>query len=167
MADKSVEYRANQEHPAKVIYDGQRVLKTPKIGPPIQIFHPIFDKFTRMANDPDVQPTVQDLNNVLELMYNAGELQSEDTYRGRLLPLLGRILDTGISVHPLPDKSQPDGVVMLEVCGSLLPYMILEVKREMGEGGDPTTQAGLYMRRSWIHHSVGYNRVYLDSMCDF
>jgi hypothetical protein len=168
MAAKSTEYFESQGDITQAIYDGRRGLYNATIGLPIQIFHPIFDDFTRMVNDPDVQPTIEDLANVHELMCDAGELRPEFPYRERLRLVLGRILGTHISVDPLLDRSQPDGIVTLEVCNSLLPYMILDVKREMGQGGcDPTTQAGLYMRRSWIHESVGYNRIDLDPMCDF
>ena len=162
-------YRANQGKITQVIYDGRRGSDKATIGPPIQIFHPIFDDFTHMVNDPGVQPTVDDLANVYELMYHAGEIQPDIDYRERVRLLLGRILDTQISMGPISKTGcMPDGIVTLDVCNDILPYMILEVKREMGEGGcDPTTQVGLHMRRSWINDSVGYNRIYLDPMCDF
>ena len=150
----------------EVIYDGRRAGHTRTIGPPINIFHPIFDQFTRMVNDPGVQPTVQDLKLVYDLMYDAGEIQQEHSYRDRLRLHLGRILETPIPVGELPDGTCPDGFVTLDVCDAELPYMIFEAKQEMGEGGsDPATQAGLYMRCSWIHESVGYNRIYLIQSC--
>jgi len=121
-----------------------------------------------MVNDLDIQPTVQDLANVHELMYDAGELQPEHLYHERLHLLLGHILGTLIFVDPLPDRRQPDGIVVLKVCNTLLIYMILDVKQEMGASScNPTTQVGLYMRCSWVHKLVGYNRIHLDPMCDF
>ena len=105
-------------------------------------------------------------------MYEAGKIrQSEPLHSENLRRLLGRILGITISVEPIIDRGkvcQLDGVVTTEVCKTLTPYMILEVKREIGDGGcDPTTQAGLYMRCSWIQEAVGYNHIRLDTMCDF
>jgi hypothetical protein len=96
MAAKSTEYRANQADITQVIYDGRRASDRRTIAPPIQIFHHIFDNFTRMVNDPDVQPTVQDLEIVYDLMHDAGEIRPERPYSERLRLLLGRILETHI-----------------------------------------------------------------------
>ena len=167
---KSVEYHLSQQEVAKIIYDGQRGEKIPTIAPPIQIFHPIFDDFTRFVDNPDVQPTIQDLLNVQEFMAEAGMIHTKESYTSEnARRLLGRFLgDITVSAGPLPDGSWPDGIVTLNVCNDLLPYMILEAKREIGEGGcDSTTQAGLYMKHSLIHKQVGYNRIHLDPMCDF
>ena len=55
----------------------------------------------------------------------------------------------------------------MQIGDDRIMFLILELKRELGEGGcDPTTQAGLSMKRSWIEPSVGYNRLRLDHMSD-
>jgi hypothetical protein len=63
----------------------------------------------------------------------------------------------GLDVHEEPnvDKSSADGVHMFIVDQMRLPLLIVELKRELGDGGcDPSTQAGLSMRRSWIQDKV-------------
>ena len=46
----------------------------------------------------------------------------------------------------------------LQIGDDRFNILILELKRELGEGDcDSTTQAGLRMKRSWIEPSVGYN----------
>ena len=172
-AAKSTEYAANQQDPATIIYDGWRgSSKVTAICPPIQIFHPIFDDFTHIVNDLDTDLTTQDLTNIQKFMYEAGKIcQSEPLHSENLCQLLGCILGITISVEPIIDwgkACQLDGIVTTEVCKTLTPYMILEVKQEIGDGGcDPTTQAGLYMSRSWIQEVVGYNHIHLDTIYDF
>jgi hypothetical protein len=167
---KSTEYRKSQGDVARAIYDGRRGPdgKISTIAPPIQIFHPIFDDFTRFVNCPDDQPTVKDLKSVHDLMSYASVVrQSEDRYGEGLRHRLGHILDAPVHEDRNPDNTKPDGVIKVKLGDIHVPYVFLELKREIGEGGcDPTSQVSLSMRRSWIHASVGYNRNYLEPMCD-
>ena len=62
--------------------------------------------------------------------------------------------------------TKADGVITLQIGDDRIVFLIIELKRELGEGGcDPATQAGLSMRRTWIELSVGYN-LRLDHMSD-
>jgi len=64
------------------------------IAPCIQIFHPSIDEFTCTVNDPDVQPTVKDLERVYDLMHTVSEVGPlEDTYGERARERLGDILE--------------------------------------------------------------------------
>jgi len=158
---KSTGYRKIQGDDAQAIYDGRRApngLST--IGPPIQIFHPIFDDFIHLVNDPDVQPSANDLKNVQELMYFASEVgrmeERHDGHNEGLRTRLRRILQAEVHEEPNPDGTKPDGVITLQIGDARITFLILELKRELGEGGcDPTTQVGLSMKRSWIDLSVG------------
>ena len=170
---KSTGYIKIQGDDAQAIYDGRRaptgLIST--IAPPIQIFHPIFDDFIHLVNDPDFQPTVDDIKNVQELMYFASEVgRKEEGKFGLnqgLRKRLRRILQAEVHVEPNDDETKADGVITLQIGDARIAYLILELKRELGEGGcDPTTQVGLSMKRSWIEPSVGYNRLRLDHMSD-
>jgi hypothetical protein len=121
-----------------------------------------------LVNSPDVQPTVSDLEQVYDLMESVSTVfKSEDEYGDILRSKLGKILGTTIYQEPNPDRSKPDGVVMANLDDSSIPFVFLELKREVGEGGsDPTIQASLSMRRSWIHSSVSYHCVHFEHICD-
>lgn len=68
---------------------------------------------------------------------------------------LTRILGLPVHEEPNTDKTSADGVHMIMVGDVRIPLLIVELKRELGEGGcDPTTQVGISMRRSWIQQDV-------------
>jgi hypothetical protein len=135
-------------------------------SPPIQIFHSIFDDFTHFLNDPDVQPTRGDLIKVYQLMQTLSSIHMQEDYYGEIVREgIGHILDTAISEEQNPDSTRPDGVIMVELGNTCIPYSFLEPTQEGIY--DPTSQASLSMRRSWIHNSVGYNHIHLDLMFDF
>ena len=170
---KSTGYRKIQGDAAQAIYDGRRAPtgSISTIAPPIQIFHPIFDDFIHLVNDPDFQPTVDDIKHVQELMYFAlvvGRIEEGQSGLNQGLRMrLRRILQAEVHVEPNDDGTKADGVITLQIGDGRIMYLILELKRELGEGGcDPTTQAGLSMKRSWIEPSVGYNHLRLDHMSD-
>ena len=167
---KSSGYRKIQGDDAQAIYDGRRPPKglVSTIGPPIQIFHPIFDDFMHLVHDPNLQPTVDDLKIVQELMYFASEVgRMEDRHNGHnegLRKRLRHILEVEVHEEPNLNGTKPDGVVTLQIGDARIAFLILELKRELGEGGcDPTTQGGLSMKRSWIDPTVSHNRSHLPS----
>jgi hypothetical protein len=169
---KSNGYRKIQTNEAQVIYDGRRAQNGPStIAPPIQIFHPIFDDFIHLVNDPGVQPTPDDLKKVQELMDYAAEVgrveEGNGGYNEGLRGRLRRILQLDVHVEPNLDATSADGVITLQVGDARIAFLILELKRELGEGGcDPSLQAGLSMKRSWINPSVSNNHIHLDLMSD-
>ena len=170
---KSTGYQKIQCDLAQAIYDGRRAPIEPisTIAPPIQIFHPIFDDFIHLVNDPECQPDVGDIKDVQELMYFASEVGRKELgqygLNEGLRKRLRRILQAEVHVEPNDDRTEADGVITLQIGDDRIKFLILELKRELGEGGcDPTTQAGLSMKRSWIEPFVGYNRLRLDHMSD-
>jgi len=126
------------------------------IAPCIQIFHPSIDEFTCTVNDPDVQPTVKDLERVYDLMHTVSEVGPlENTLGQRIRDGLSNILDATVRKHRNPDNTKTDGVIMVD--DTKIPCVFMEVKREIREGGcDPSSQASLSMRRSWIDDTVRY-----------
>ena len=133
------------------------------IAPPIQIFHPIFNDFTEFVKHPCAQPTVEDLDNVYQLMKTLSNIHwKEDTYREKVREGISRILGTPILEVSNPDNTRPDSIIMGELDDISFPCAFFELKREAGEGGcDPTSQASLSMKRGWINKLVGYNRITL------
>jgi hypothetical protein len=175
-AAKSSEYSKSQGDPCLAIHDGRRgenpsMVST--IGPPIQIFHPIFHDFTEIIDNPRIQPTIEDLDNVYQLMQTVSKIyMKEDAYCLKVCEGLGRILGKPILEVANDDKSRPDGVITMVIkteAGEIsIPCAFFELKREAGEGGcDPTSQVSLSMRHCWIHKFVGYNRIHLDPAFDF
>ena len=166
-------YHKIQADEAQVIYDGRWApngLSTN--APPIQIFHPIFDDFIHLVNDPGVQPTPDDLKKVQELMYYAAEVgrveeEGKGGYNEGLCERLRHIVQDDVHLEPNSDATSADGVITLQVSDARIVFLILELKRELGEGGcDPSLQAGLSMKRSWINPSVSNNHIHLDLMSD-
>lgn len=168
---RSSGYHISQGAVDQTIYDG----RTPRhgngiftIAPPIQIFHTIFDEFTHLLNSPDVQPTIEDLEKVYKFMHTLSLIRTAEEKYGEIVRAsISEVLGETVLEVPNPDGSRPDGVIMIND-NTDIPCVVIEMKREMGEGGcDPTSQAALSMRRSWIHNSVSYNRILLEPMCDF
>jgi len=106
---------------------------------------------------------------VRALMYELSDIcLPEDRYSERLWRNLGEVLNADIEEEANPDKSKPDGVIMVDGGSIQIPCVFLEMKREIGEGGcDPSSQGGLSMRQSWIHREVSYERVDVDKECDW
>jgi len=130
---------------------------------------PNTDDFIYLVNNPDFQPTADDLKDVQGLMYFASEVgRIEERHGGHnegLRKRLRRILQAEVHEEPNSDGTKPDGIITLQIGDARIAFLVLELKRELGEGGcDPTTQAGLSMKPSWIDPSVSNNHIHLDLM---
>jgi hypothetical protein len=132
-------------------------------GPPVGLFHPIFDRFIEYLNEPapgyksassldsnDLRPTIGDVFGFMRAcseFYDVDERTAEDPLevRGRvdsILPTLSRLLCN----HPLrlvnSDAMKPDAVFSAKTSESQnVPAVILEVKLEEGISGDAKVQA--------------------------
>jgi hypothetical protein len=156
---KSTGYQKTQANEATAIYDGRRVPGISTTSPPIEIFHPIFAQFIHIVNDPHVQPMADDLKDVQELMYYLSEVfSSEKDYSQGLRQRLHKILRGYVLQTSNPDGTIPDGTITLLIGNARIVILVLELKREVGEGGsDPAHQASLSLRRSWIDPSVSHD----------
>jgi hypothetical protein len=165
---KSTGYHAIQSDNAQVIYDGRWACDGigSTIGPPIQLFHPIFNEFFNLVNAPDTKPTTKDLKNVYELMDYVSEVGWKNGYSEGLQARLTNILGFMIHEETNPDGFRTDNAITLQIGTTRIMTLIMEVKRELGEGCDPSTQVSLSMRRSWIDSQVGYTHIHLDLMSD-
>ena len=142
------------------------------VAPPIEIFHPIFNDFIRLANDPDVQPTCEDLHNVRTLMSLVSQIFStEENGKGinpQLRQVLSRILGDVVFQATNFDATAADGVITVTIGSAHITTLILEWKKEIGEGGcDSSTQAGLSMKRTWLDPNVSYNCIHIEFISDY
>jgi hypothetical protein len=92
-------------------------------------------------------------------MYTVSEVGSvEDKYGERVCERLGHILEATIDEQRNPDKTKPDGVIMVD--RTEIPCMFIELKQDFGEGTcDATSPASLSMRWSMVCY---YNWNHLD-----
>lgn len=155
---KSTEYPAVQADPHTAIHDG-RYPPNPMFSttaPPLEIFHPVFAGFLHLIRDEKIQPTNQDLKHVRELFSYAAMVGNAEVPRNaEIRTRLTRILELPVHEEPNTDRTCADGVHMIKVGDVRIPLLIMELKRELGEGGcDPSTQVGITMRRSWIQGDV-------------
>jgi len=73
---------------------------------------------------------------------------------------LSRILGVSLSKEENTDRTSADGLYVVVLEYKRIPILILEFKREYGEGGsDAPMQAGLSMKRSWIQKDVSLLRL--------
>ncbi|KAI0250721.1 hypothetical protein BJV78DRAFT_530877 [Lactifluus subvellereus] len=87
-------------------------------------------------------------------MYFLSGVRGEKSYGDGVRQQLGRILGVPVHEDQNPDGTRPDGVITLASETTRIPYVFIELKREVGEGGcDSTSQVSLSMRRSWIHET--------------
>jgi len=89
-------------------------------------------------------------------MHVASEIYAnEKSYASELRDKLSGILGVSLSKEENPDGTSADGLYVVVLKYKRIPILILEFKREYGEGGsDASTQAGLSMKRSWIQKDV-------------
>jgi len=98
----------------------------------MQIFHPTFDDFIHLVNNPDFQPTAYGLKNVQELMYFALEVGRIEEHHGGhnegLRKRLKRILQAEVHEEPNSDGTKPDGIIALQIGDARIAFLILELK---------------------------------------
>lgn len=81
------------------------------IVPPIEIFHPIFNDFIHFVNDPDVQPTPEDLDNVETLMSLASGIYLSEEYRQKIKAQLHKaLLKILVNAKADDDETEADDI---------------------------------------------------------
>lgn len=122
----------------------------------MQIFHPIFDEFIQLAKNPPVNLTKDDIRRARKLMHFLSGISWTEAHRNPdLRAHLEDILQLNIHTEQNTDLTCADGVYSCVVNGIRITLLIMEFKREFGDGSsDPSTQAGLTMRRTWLDERV-------------
>jgi hypothetical protein len=157
---KSKEYAEGQALEDQAIHDG-RLPPNPKfftIAPPVQIYHPIFEKFTQLLNDHSVQPTNNDIKQAQDLMHRLSYIGTKELPCNAMKRhKLREILEVGVRQETNDEGTSLDGIYMFVVNGFRIPIFNMEFKREFGDGAsDPSTQVALSMRRAWIQKTVSF-----------
>ncbi|KAF8592728.1 hypothetical protein K439DRAFT_1379042 [Ramaria rubella] len=119
-------------------------------GPPIGLFHPVFDLF--QANMTKEDPVaLETYTSVKSLFQASAEMYSEEKYRTAEISKHLKNLVYGTIAPVIADKVVSDGVITA-VYGVTHAYLgILEVKNEIGTAGsDPSIQGCLAYRKYWI-----------------
>ena len=159
-----------QNNDTQVIHDGQHApMGISTVAPPIEIFHPIFNDFIRLANDPDVQPTCEDLHNVRTLMSLASGVYLSKEYRKKIKAQLCKTLvKILVNAEADDDETEADDILKMTINTAQFMTLALEWRRELGEGGcDSSTQAGLSMKRAWLESNVGCNCIHIEFISDY
>jgi hypothetical protein len=155
---KSLNYAKLQADPAKCIYDGRRAPNGnhETVAPPIHIYNPIFSRFYDLLAEAPSRVTEDLLRKTQDFMAKAAVVSTGEEDR-RLLTwkALREILGFSLHSERNTDRSLPDGVHTIEIGNIGVCVLVIEVKREMGEGGsDPTIQVSISFRKNWIFGEV-------------
>jgi hypothetical protein len=166
-AAKSAAYREVQNDDTQVIHDGRHApMGISTIAPPIEIFHPIFNDFIRFVNDPDVQPTREDLDNVRTLMSLASGIYLSEEYCKEIKPqLLKALLKILVNAKADDDETEADDILKMTINTAQFMTLALEWRRELD--CDSSAQAGFSMKRAWLDSNVGYNCIHIEFISDY
>ena len=119
-------------------------------GPPIGLFHPVFDMMCSTIQNTDMRLPPQQYEDTKEFLKVSSEIYGTGRSRlSEIKPALRRLLD-GTFARVRSDDMESDGVIMHPSCGENAYIVILEAKNEIGAGGsDPYNQVSLAFRKYW------------------
>lgn len=73
-----------------------------------------------------------------------------------------------VNVEADDDETEVDDIFKMTINTAQFMTLILEWRQELGKGGcDPSTQAGLSMKRAWLESTVGHNRIHIELISDY
>ena len=110
----------------------------PTIAPPIQVFHPVFNSFLRAISDPNLVPHPEVLKSVSHFMDKATSVIPEYAKNTDLRELLSNILNIPLVQELVKEGRSADTVYHVRVENTLVPVLVVENKRSIGEGGCDT-----------------------------
>jgi hypothetical protein len=155
---KAAKYAILQADPTTCIYDGRTApnVDLETVAPPIHMYHRIFSRFHELLNEAPSQITEEFLLRTQDFMAKASVVcAAEEDRRLITWECLNELLDLSLSTERNPDGSLPDGVYAVPVRGIRSCLVIIEIKREMGEGGsDPTNQVAISFKKVWVSGDV-------------
>jgi len=156
---KSDSYRDFQRN--RPVYNGHYNpdSSTETIGPPIEIFHPVFGHFLDDVSNLDLDVPQVILDATRELMKKStGLYSSERSRQCGLDQAFSNAISFGCSQIVNLDLTSPDAVALLNIGSPVnesVPLLVKEDKKMMGEGGcDPTLQVTLSAGRLWSQPNV-------------
>jgi hypothetical protein len=125
-------------------------------APPIQLFEPAFAHFLDdVANDIPLDREVAKAT-VRYMQAATGIYDTEDNRKKAIDLPFRQILGMGVSTVVNSDKTTPDGLIEVSLCGDTAEssaLVVREDKRDMADG-DASVQCGLSMARYWAQREV-------------
>ncbi|KAG8734821.1 hypothetical protein FRC10_011395, partial [Ceratobasidium sp. 414] len=147
------QFASQQKAPETAILNGR---PQERVGLPVQLFHPVFDKFTKTLESAEVlappkYAATEKLLNASPNIYRAEEHRWRD-----LLPLMTTALASEIVTDIVPKCTANGVVTCVDVDTALKGYCaIIEVKNEVGTGNcDPTIQAAESFAIYWSQEKM-------------
>ena len=129
-----------------------------KQGLPVGLYHPIFDEFEALLNDPTTTNYIThgQLSKISEFCTAAVAIYRKEKDRvDAMSDLLGNILYPPITPIHTASNALSDGTIVTIAHGMSLYRAILEWKNDMGEGGcDPVKQGCFSFRDYWVQPNV-------------
>ncbi|KAG5651768.1 hypothetical protein H0H81_007521 [Sphagnurus paluster] len=150
---KSSEYAKTQRITDQAVYDGRHELYGGStLGPPIQIFHPIFEAFIRRLENPQSY-TGEFLALVQKFMEKTSGIYPDEKERAwNCTESLTDII--GYDAHLADHYTSADGVFTIEVNGTCIHVLMIELKQELGQSAcDPVIQ--VWFERKAILEGTG------------
>jgi hypothetical protein len=132
---------------------------TQTIGPPIEIFHPVFSHFLDDLSNLNLEVPQDILNATRDLMKKSTAIYpSERSRQVALDKAFSNAISFGCSQIVNLDLTSPDAVALLNIgppVNESVPLLVKEDKKMMGEGGcDPTLQVTMSVGRLWSQPNV-------------
>ena len=155
---KSPEYPRSQLDYS--IHDGRyRAVNRSRIGPPIELFNPVFGHFLDDIRCTSGHIPVDTIRWTTKYMLaSSGSYADELCRRVKLTPILSGVLGFNIQVVENADRTKADGIgegYTQDREHSVFLFLLKEDKNEFGDGGsDPSTQTGLSAARTWVQPRV-------------
>jgi hypothetical protein len=153
---KSLNYTKLQADPAKCIYNGRRATGNHEtVVPPIHIYNPIFSHFYNHLAEAPSRVTEDFLRKMQDFMAKAAVVSTAEEDRWQFTwKILSEIFGS-IHSERNRDRSLPDSMHVIEIGDVGVCVLVIEIKREMGEGGsDATIQVSISFRKNWVFGEV-------------
>ncbi|KAK7461876.1 hypothetical protein VKT23_008310 [Stygiomarasmius scandens] len=151
-AAKSGERQRFQRCQSTVIFDGYFVGNggKPAIAQPIEIFYTPFGGLATDLKNPKLTPTKSALAFAASLISRIGIVTTEQEYVDAIRGDLRKLLDEYIAEVKTSTGRSGDGLVGYVIEGALIPIVMLDLKRTLGEGEcDPLAQAAYSLLDRW------------------
>jgi hypothetical protein len=126
------------------------------VAPPIHIYNPIFSCFYNHLTEAPSKVTEDFLRETQDFMAKAAVVATtEEDHHQAIWNALREIFGGSIHTERNKDGSLLDRVRVIEIHNFGVCVLVIEIKREMGEGGlDATNQISISFRKAWVFGEV-------------
>ncbi|KAG9084343.1 hypothetical protein FRC06_004116, partial [Ceratobasidium sp. 370] len=146
------QFAVEQQHSETAILNGR---PQERVGLPVQLFHPVFDTFTKTMESTNLLPPSKYVHTE-ELLHASQDIYREDGREGALMSHLIIALASTIDNEPVPNCNAAGVVKFVDTATASNAYCaIIEVKNEIGTGEcDPTIQAAESFAIYWSQEKM-------------